>query len=92
MLNKRTRLQHRRRSQQAEMLLDKSVMRLRKATDWWYRSVGDILSNDYTNPNTNPKTITTLTLALTDPHFCVPLFWDFVRIYSCTVDGAIDTS
>jgi len=30
-----TRLQHRRRSQQAEMLLDQSVMWLRKATDWW---------------------------------------------------------
>jgi len=30
-----TRPQHRRRSQQAGMLLDQSVMWLRKATDWW---------------------------------------------------------
>jgi len=55
------------------------------------------LSNDYTNYNTNPKTLTTLTLTLTDPKgafesFCVPVFCDFVRNYSCTVDGAIDTS
>jgi len=34
-LEPRTRLQHRRRSQQADMLLDQSVMRLRKATNWW---------------------------------------------------------
>ena len=26
------------------------------------------MSNDYTNPNTNPKTITTLHLTLMDPH------------------------
>jgi len=38
----RTRLQHRRRSQQAEMLLDQSVMWLRKATDWWCHSGGGI--------------------------------------------------
>ena len=36
--------------------------------------IGDVtqeakfLSNDYANPNTNPKTLTTLTLTLTDPH------------------------
>ena len=35
-----TRLQHRQRSQQAEMLLDQSVMWLRKATDWWCDSGG----------------------------------------------------
>jgi len=42
------------------------------------------LSNDYTNPNTNPKTLTTLTM--TDPHdafegFCAPEFCGFVRNY-----------
>jgi len=26
------------------------------------------MSNDYTNPNTNPKTLTTLTLTLTEAH------------------------
>jgi len=51
--------------------------------------------NDYTNPNT--KTLTTLALTLTDPHdafdsFCAPVFCDFVRNYSCTVDGAVVTS
>jgi len=39
-LHLRTRLQHRRRSQQPEMLLDQSVMWLRKATDWWCDSGG----------------------------------------------------
>jgi len=42
------------------------------------------VSNDYSNPNTNHKTITTLALTLTDPHdafdsFCAPVFCDFVR-------------
>src|SRR6218665_2978486 len=55
------------------------------------------LSNDYTNPNTNPEILTTLTLTLAAPHgafesFCVLVFCDFVRNYSCNVDGAIDTS
>jgi len=44
------------------------------------------LSNDYTNPNTNPKTLTTLTLTLTDPHnafesFCAPIFGNYMRNY-----------
>jgi len=44
------------------------------------------LSNDYTNPNTNPRTLMTLTLTLTDPHgafesFCAPAFCDFVWNY-----------
>jgi len=26
--------------------------------------------NDYTNPNINPRTLTTLTMTLTDPHNC----------------------
>ena len=37
-----TLLQHRRWSQLAEMLLDQSVMRLRKATNWWCDSGGEI--------------------------------------------------
>src|SRR6218665_1531852 len=57
----------------------------------------EFLSNDYTNPNTNPKTLTTLALTLTDHHdalesFCAPVFCDFVRNYSCTVEGAVVTS
>jgi len=44
------------------------------------------LSDDYTNPNTNPTTLTTLALTLTDPldafeSFCVLLFCDFIRNY-----------
>jgi len=40
--------------------------------------------NDYSNPNTNPKTLTTLALTLTDPQdafdsFCAPVFCDFAR-------------
>jgi len=55
------------------------------------------MSNDYNNPNTNPKTLTTLALTLTDPHgafesFCASEFCDFVRNYSSTVDGAVVTS
>src|SRR6218665_882306 len=55
------------------------------------------LSNDYTNNNTDPKTLLMLILTLTDPHdafesFCEPAFCDFVRNYSCTVDGAVVTS
>src|SRR6218665_1487061 len=56
----------------------------------------ELLSYDYTNPNTNPKT---LALTLADHHddfesFCAPVFCDFVglRNYSCTVDGAVVTS
>jgi len=57
----------------------------------------EFLSNDYTNPNANPKTLTTLALALADHHdafesFCAPGFCYFVRNYSCTVDGAVVTS
>jgi len=42
------------------------------------------LSNDYTNPNTNPKTLATLTLTLTDTHnssesFCALVFCDFAK-------------
>jgi len=75
------------------MLLDQSVM-------WLIGDVtrqGEFLSNNYTNPNTNPKTLTTLALTLADHHsafenFCAPVFCDFVRNYSCTVDGAVVTS
>src|SRR6218665_2499317 len=56
----------------------------------------EFLSNNYTNPDTNPKTLTTLALTLAD-HYdafdisCVPAFCDFVRNYSCTVNGAVVT-
>ena len=55
------------------------------------------LSHDNTNPNTNLKTLTTLTLTLIDLHgtfesFCVPVFCDFVQTYSWTIDGEIDNS
>jgi len=49
------------------------------------------------NPNTNPKTLTMLTLTLTDPQgaiesFRVPVFCDFVPNYSYIVDGPVYTS
>ena len=55
------------------------------------------MSHDYTNPNTNPKILTTLALTLADHHdafesFCALVFCDFARNYSCTVDGAGVTS
>src|SRR6218665_3915123 len=55
------------------------------------------LSNDYTNPNTNPRTLTTLTLTLTDPHnafesWCAPVFCDFIRNYFAPKLGHIVTS
>src|SRR6218665_2253686 len=51
------------------------------------------LSNDYTNPTI----LSTLALTLADHHdafesFSAPVFCDFVRNYSCTVDGAVVTS
>src|SRR6218665_314035 len=47
------------------------------------------MSNDYTNPNTNPKTLTAGILTLTYPDgafesFCAPAFCDFIRNYSRT--------
>jgi len=44
------------------------------------------LSNVYTNPKTNSRTLTTLKLTLTDPHdsfesICAPIFCDFTRNY-----------
>jgi len=50
------------------------------------------LPNDYTNSNTNPKTITMLILTLTDPHdafesFCALVFCDFIRHYLGTYVG-----
>src|SRR6218665_712770 len=64
----RTRLKHCKRSQKAEMLLDRSAE-------------GYILSNDYTKPHDTCP----------DPNrplrrFCAPLFCDFVRNYSCTIE------
>jgi len=44
------------------------------------------MSSDYTNPNTNPRILATLTLTLTDPlhafeSFYAPVFCDFIRKY-----------
>ena len=75
----------------------------RASCDCGRLQIGDVtrevefLSNEYTNPNANPKTLTTLALALADHHdafesFCAPGFCYFVRNYSCTVDGAVVTS
>src|SRR6218665_651305 len=57
----------------------------------------EFLSNDYTNPYTKSKNFTTLSLTLAEHHdafesFCAPVFCDFVRNYSSTVDGAVVTS
>src|SRR6218665_4055632 len=92
----RTRLKHRRRSQLAEMLLYQSR---RVSCDCGRLPIGDVtrevkfMSSNYTNPNSSPKTLTTLTLTLIDPHgdlasFCAPAFCDFVRHYSSPVDVA----
>jgi len=72
-------------------------MWLRKVTHLWCDSEVKFLSNDYTNPNTNPKTFTTLTLTLTDPQnaferFCVPVYCDFIRNYLGTHVGSLVTS
>src|SRR6218665_884695 len=47
------------------------------------------MSNDYTNPNTNPKTLTASILTLTYPDdafesFCALAFFDFILNYSRT--------
>jgi len=44
------------------------------------------LSNDYTNPNTNPKTLTMLNLTLTNPHDALKAF---VCRYFVTLYGTI---
>jgi len=81
----------------AQMLLHQNVMWLRKVTNLWCDSEMKFPSNDYTNPNTNPKALTTLTLTLTDPHgafesFCVPVFCDFIWNYFLGTFGLLDTS
>src|SRR6218665_2829434 len=74
----------------------------RASCDCGRLQIGDVtrevefLSNDYTNPNTNPKTPTTFALTLADHHdafesFSAPVFCDFVRNYSCTVNGVVVT-
>ena len=55
------------------------------------------MSNDYTNLNNKPKTLTTLTLTLTNPHdvfesFCAPVFCYFKRSYSGTYVDPLVTS
>ena len=57
----------------------------------------EFLCNDYINHNTNPKTLRTLALTLTDHHdtfesFFGLVFCDYVWNNSCTVDGAVVTS
>jgi len=65
--------------------------------------IGDVtrevecMSNYYANPDTNPKTLTTLSLTLTEHQdayesFYAPVLCDFARNYFCTVDGAVVTS
>src|SRR6218665_1279655 len=70
----------------------------RASCDCGRLQIGDVtrevkfLSIDYTNPNTNPTTLTMLTLTVTDPNgafesFFVRVFCKFVRKYSFTVDN-----
>ena len=71
------------------MLLDQTRLQIGDVT----REL-EFLSNDYI---TLILTLTTLALTLADHHdafesFCVPVFCDIVRNYSCTVDGAVVTS
>jgi len=63
----------------------------------WCDSEVKFLFNDNTNPNTNPKTLTTLNLTQTDLHdafesFCEPAFCDFIRNYSGSEFGPLVTS
>jgi len=51
----------------------------------------EFLTNDYTNTNTNPKTLTTLALALADHHdvfesFCAPVFCSSHFVYVNRLD------
>ena len=55
------------------------------------------LSNDYANPNTNPKILSALILTLTDPNaafgsFCGPVFCDFIRNYFLDSESECRTS
>src|SRR6218665_3746815 len=55
------------------------------------------MSNDYTNPNTNPNILMAGILTLNDRQnafesFCVPVFCDFIRNYSGTSGGPRVTS
>src|SRR6218665_983230 len=83
----------------AQMLLDQS----RRAScdrGRLYDSEMKFLSNAYTNPNTNPKTLTTGILTLNDCHdafesFNTPVFYDFIRNYFLSDSetfGLLDTS
>jgi len=68
---------------ESQTLLDQSIMWSQKVTNLWCDSEVKFLSNDYTNPNTIPRTLKTLTLTLTDPHdafesFCAPVVCDFI--------------
>src|SRR6218665_333251 len=72
----------------------------RASCDCGRLQIGDVtrevefMFNDYTNPNTNPKIITTLALTIADHHdafesFCERVLCYFARNYSCTADGGI---
>jgi len=66
-------------------------------TNLWCDSEVKFLSNDYTDPNTNPKTHKTLNLTQTDLHdafeiFCAPVFCYFTRNYSGSELGPLVTS
>jgi len=55
------------------------------------------MSNDYTNPNTNPNILMAGTLTLNDRQdafesLCVPVFCDYTRNYSGTFGGPQVTS
>ena len=70
------------------MLLDQSVMWSRKVTNLWCDSEVKSLSNDYTNPNTNPRNLMTLTLTLTNSNntfwklFCAGTLWPYAELFS----------
>ena len=65
-----------------------------------YDSEIEFLSKAYTNPNTNPKTLTEGILTLNDRHgafasFCAPVFCDFIWNYFLSDSetfGLLDTS
>src|SRR6218665_3146868 len=66
----------------------------RASCDCGRLQIGDVtrevefLSNDYTNPNTNPKTFTTPVLTLADQHDAF-LRWYFVTLYGTTAPSTV---
>ena len=81
----------------AQMLLDQSAEGYKFVIWRGVENFFKFLSNDYTNPNTNPKTLTEGILTLNDRHeafesFCAPVFCDFMRNYSGSDVIALVTS